>query len=55
MGVSSKEIIHGRFILERSLIYRVASMQWIQEGIIKVTTMLFNMKQCVTVRSNWAE
>lgn len=30
-------------------------MQYTQEGIVKITTMLLNMKQPVTVKNNWAK
>lgn len=54
-SAKSKETIHRRFILERTLIYRAASMQYTQEGIIKITTMLLNVKQSATVRNDWAK
>ena len=45
----------GDFILERTLIYRAASMQYTQEEIMKITTTLLNVKQSATVRNDWAK
>ena len=44
-----------RFVLERTRVYRAAAMQYTQGGIIKITTLLLNVKQPVTVRSDRAK
>lgn len=51
-STKSKETMHRRFILGGTWVHRVVAMQYTQEGIVKITTMLLNMKQPVTVKNN---